>query len=330
PPPPSRQRRRAATAARRSGGSSTTSATAGSSAASALACVLRLHPQSFLPTCFQVYPPPPTNDAVLTCFKCYSSSHSRCVEAAAGPTSPPNPYICPLCTHPNTPIFKLRSAKDVDPTNARGDNCRVMDRDTARKLLAAAKIASASMNKAAAAAKAEAERRAKEAAYTRKRAKEALEYVAHLVTKMRKKEMGEGIQVVGYNTTGGGGARIDRVNNSNVNASYRNGNGAIVLAGRPMDSSNQVLAAFNAVGFKENENMRSVGSGRVAADHAPMDVDGNNDGGVNFANMESGEENADISDDEVDLVRALEEQMQQDDDEGNSHGGEQDANGAQL
>ncbi|KAL3651425.1 hypothetical protein CASFOL_004427 [Castilleja foliolosa] len=264
-------------------------------------CVLRLHPQSLCPTCFQVYPPSPTNDAALTCFKCYSSSHSRCVEAAAGPTSPPNPYICPLCTHPNSPIFKLKPAKDLDPTNSGGDNCRVMDRDAARKLLAAAKIASASMNKAAAASKAEAERRAKEAAYTKKKAKESLEYVAHLVTKIRKKEIeggGPGIQPVGC----------------------RNGIGANVLSGRPVNGSNQVLAALNAVGLKENGN---VGLG---ADRVPMDVDENNEGGV------SGEENVDISDDDVDLVRALEEQMQQDDgdEEENSHSGEQDANGAEI
>lgn len=65
----------------------------------------------------------------------------------------------------------------------------LMDRDAARKLLAAAKIVSASLNRAAAAAKAEAERRATEAVLTRKRAKEALEHLGRLMReKSRKKE----------------------------------------------------------------------------------------------------------------------------------------------
>ncbi|KAI3448432.1 hypothetical protein Pfo_005097 [Paulownia fortunei] len=268
-------------------------------------CVLRLHPQSFCPTCFQVYPPTPSNDAVLSCFKCYSSSHSHCVEA--GPTSPPSPYICPLCLHPSTPIFTMKSAKEAnveisEAMNVKSEDCRVMDRDAAKKLLAAAKIASASMNKAAVAAKAEAERRAKEAAFTRKRAKEALEHVAHLVIKekSRKKETGlagsgdltgPGLGGVGSNVAyPGSGVKMERENNVNVSSSYRNGSVAsglgpsmlveekINTAGNVdrVDNSNQVLAALNAVELRENEKM---GDGITAQgvtptnDHMLMDVD---------------------------------------------------------
>ncbi|KAL8545327.1 hypothetical protein ACS0TY_005489 [Phlomoides rotata] len=144
-------------------------------------CVLRLHPQSFCPTCFQVYPPPPPNGAVLTCVRCGSSTHSQCVSA------PPKPYICPLCVNPNACVFKLKPA---EKDNAEGLCVLMMDRDAARKLLAAAKIVCASLNKAAAAAKAEAERRAKEAVLTRRKAQEALEHLAHLMMKekLRKRE----------------------------------------------------------------------------------------------------------------------------------------------
>lgn len=274
-------------------------------------CVLRLHPQAFCPTCFQVYAPTPPNDAVRTCVKCYSHSHSHCVESAGGGGGgpPPNPYVCPLCVHPNAPVFKLKSAKEanivaVEAMNARIEDCRVMDRDAAKMLLAAAKVASTSMNKAAVAAKAEAERRVKEAAFTRKRAKEALEHVAHLVIKekARRKEAalggpaadaaGRGLGGIASN---GGGyaapphARIGAEMNANVGVSNRNGGMASVS--RPFlaveenvvsnagnvdrDNSNQVLAALNAVELRENEKiLGGEGLGVTQAnDHAPMDVD---------------------------------------------------------
>ncbi|KAJ8572748.1 hypothetical protein K7X08_009259 [Anisodus acutangulus] len=61
----------------------------------------------------------------------------------------------------------------------------------AKVLLTAAKIAAGTVNKAALAARVEAERRAKEAAFTRKRAREALEHVAYLAArdKMKKKDV---------------------------------------------------------------------------------------------------------------------------------------------
>ncbi|KAL0454576.1 UNVERIFIED_CONTAM: hypothetical protein Slati_0796800 [Sesamum latifolium] len=359
-------------------------------------CVLRLHPQSFCPTCFQVYPPPPSNDAVLTCFKCYSSSHSHCV--AAGATSPPSPYICPLCLHPNTPIFKLKTAKEAnvdisEAMNVKSEDCRVMDRDAAKKLLAAAKIASASMNKAAVAAKAEAERRAKEAAFTRKRAKEALEHVAYLVMKdkLRKKEaalagsgevaglgVGGGGGNVGYTGGGGiGGVKMERENNVNVNSSISNRNGSVASGLAPsivveekmnnmgnvdrVDSSNQVLAALNAVELRENE-MGGITPQSLASrvppnnDHTVMDVDEkgrmgvsaeenvgglvgerNDNGGndhVMLADMQSGAENLnahgekleDVNDDVV-LVQPVADQVHYKE---NSNGGEQHANGGPL
>lgn len=196
-----------------------------------------------------------------------------------------------------------------DAMNVKSEDCRVMDRDAAKKLLAAAKIASASMNKAAVAAKAEAERRAKEAAFTRKRAKEALEHVAYLVMKekLRKKEaalagsgevtglgVGGGGSNVGYTGGGMGGVKMERENNVNVNSSMSNRNGSVASGLAPsmvveekmnnmgnvdrVDNSNQVLAALNAVELRENEmagiTSQSLGSGvPLNNDHTVMDVD---------------------------------------------------------
>ncbi|CAA0816563.1 Unknown protein [Striga hermonthica] len=309
-------------------------------------CVLRLHPQSFCPTCFQVYPPTPSLDAIATCFKCYSSSHSHCVRPG-GPT----PYVCPLCLHPNTRIFKLKSAKEANAGEATED-CRVMDRDAAKKLLAAAKIASMSMNKAAIAAKVEAERRAKEAAYTRKRAKEALEYVAHLV--MKEKQRKEGAGPVGPSCM-----RMGReINNVNVSSGYRIWNAGgdlgqtVTVDGRIVVSSGNADMADNsglpvAAGLKGNEKMRGgisgqgVGPGlRVVANRVAMDVDdkGNNRECVNFMNSEGGSENVDaqgeqMEDEEEDddddvLVQFVEDQMQHE--EENNNGREHHTNGMEV
>ncbi|XP_073041613.1 uncharacterized protein [Primulina eburnea] len=198
-------------------------------------CVLRLHAQSFCPTCFQVYPPIPSNDAVINCCKCYSSSHSHCV--SAGSTPPPTLYVCPLCINLNTPIFKLKTAKEANVEFNEGNGgFQVIDRDAARKLLAAAKIASTSMNKAVVAAKSEAERRTKEAAFARKRAKEALEHVAYLVVKekLSKKEAalsesGSGACGVRVSSFGIDGAKVKRENNMNVILCDRDGNVGVAV-----------------------------------------------------------------------------------------------------
>ncbi|KAL7119845.1 hypothetical protein ACP275_02G086700 [Erythranthe tilingii] len=149
-------------------------------------CVLRLHHQLFCPNCFQVHPSPPpplsqSNDAAfITCTKCFSSSHSICV-----PSPPTTPYICRLCTDPNAATFRLKTLKEAGVGETGGDPCRraVMDGDAVKKLFAAAKIATNSMNNAAVAAREDAEKKVMEAAMARKGATQALERVAYLEVK---------------------------------------------------------------------------------------------------------------------------------------------------
>lgn len=62
---------------------------------------------------------------------------------------------------------------------------KTIDKDSAKVLVAAARIASVSMSKAATVARVEAERRVKEAALARKRARESLERVAYLTLKYK-------------------------------------------------------------------------------------------------------------------------------------------------
>nr|GMD48400.1 uncharacterized protein LOC109181789 [Ipomoea batatas] len=251
-------------------------------------CVLRLHSQSFCPTCFTVYNPSPPrssqNDAV-TCFKCYSSSHTQCV----GP-NPPNPYICPLCVTPNSSKFALRkpNGASVDAKigngNSNSNSCRVIDKAAARVLLAAARIAATSMSKAAMAARTEAERRAKEAAFTRKRAREALEHVTHLAAKekVRRKE----VLLVSSHVRPSGGGNVGSVvvNKGDIG---RNATPLPVVVKNQrenlerVDTSSEVLAALNAVDLTGNERFQGFeGHNELAEVQAPdntvaMDVEEN-------------------------------------------------------
>lgn len=65
---------------------------------------------------------------------------------------------------------------------------RRIDKGSAKVLLAAARIASALMNKAATVARVDAERKIKDAQLAKKRAREALERVAYLASKEEEEE----------------------------------------------------------------------------------------------------------------------------------------------
>lgn len=209
--------------------------------------------------------------------------------------------------NPNSPIFTLKKAKDLGiegPEGAGGNNgeYRVIDKKAAKVLLAAARIAAVSMSKAAVAARAEAERRAKEAAFTRKRAREALEHVAYLVAKekLKKKEFAAAaatptpVEVLGA-ATRGGGVRVTNAGGNNVNCNVTSVNvGAVVGVGREerragnverVDGSNDVLAALNAVELREGEKNGDLKADNVI-DVVPMDVEEN--GSVQLTAEKSG------------------------------------------
>ena len=117
-------------------------------------------------------------------------------------------------------------------------------------LLAAAKIAAASMSKAAVAARVEAEKRAKDAANTRKRAREALEHVAFLVAKekLKRKDL-VSVEVSRNQKTGNGG--VSRVGGV---AKF-----ALVVAEQSQMGPNEVSERLNAVGLREKEGLQGFG-----------------------------------------------------------------------
>lgn len=78
---------------------------------------------------------------------------------------PSNPYICPLCTNPNSLLFVYNDERGR----------RIINERAARVLLAATKIAAEATNKAAAAAQVKALQKSQKAAFARRKAKAALE-----------------------------------------------------------------------------------------------------------------------------------------------------------
>ncbi|KAL4564556.1 hypothetical protein LXL04_028620 [Taraxacum kok-saghyz] len=196
-------------------------------------CVLRLHPQYFCPACLGVYDRSPPGDAVV-CYKCYSSSHPNCVSSppVSSIASSRGPFSCSSCLNPNALVLNLNRVENGTRTGG-----RAIDNNAARLLFAAGKIASMSMNKAEVAASTEAERRSKEAAYTKKRAREALDHVVYLMVKEKRIAVESNKKVVNTNNTVVAATPPAVVDPSAVN--------------NKVDDSNEVLEALNAVEIKE-------------------------------------------------------------------------------
>ncbi|KAI9123340.1 hypothetical protein K1719_006229 [Acacia pycnantha] len=160
-------------------------------------CVLKNHQGLFCPICFDVYDDSPPPHLRLMCHKCPSFAHRACVLASSDSDATPPFYLCPPCGDPKFTYFKLTS-KNPTVAEANGDkdsvdlvsvsaqnakSIRAIDAQSARVLVAGARIAASSMTKAAAAARIDAERRCKESALARKKAREALELVNYLAAK---------------------------------------------------------------------------------------------------------------------------------------------------
>ncbi|KAL8118858.1 hypothetical protein AgCh_016373 [Apium graveolens] len=131
-------------------------------------CVIYLHAPSLCPVCFTVHENPEkliTSNVVVSCVRCYSSSHVNCIGS-----HPHAPYLCVMCLNHNSPLLVLGDS----------NGGKTVDKNAAKIFLAACKISAGSMNKAAVTAKMEKEARAKEAIDARELALKAIEHVEHL------------------------------------------------------------------------------------------------------------------------------------------------------
>eukprot|EP00262_Sarcandra_glabra_P009450 TRINITY_DN23839_c0_g1_i1.p1 TRINITY_DN23839_c0_g1~~TRINITY_DN23839_c0_g1_i1.p1 ORF type:complete len:372 (+),score=52.17 TRINITY_DN23839_c0_g1_i1:320-1435(+) len=137
-------------------------------------CVLKFFAGSFCPLCFDVYEGSPPPDRV-DCSKCPSISHLACVSSELV-----TDYVCPSCANPAFSFFEVGTAAGKE----------AIDFMAAKVLLAAATIGAASMSRAVMVARIEAERKAREAAFAKKRAKEALDQLVSAPLS-KEKERGE-------------------------------------------------------------------------------------------------------------------------------------------
>ncbi|XP_050373943.1 uncharacterized protein LOC126791529 [Argentina anserina] len=136
-------------------------------------CVLKNHPGLFCPVCLDAFDfdhPLPARERVM-CVKCPSIAHLACANSPS--------FQCPPCSSSSAAAFSFFS-------NA------ALGRESAMAFVAAAKIAANSMKKAAAAARSDAERRVREAVSAKKRAREALEVLAFLVSKEKEEKDSKG------------------------------------------------------------------------------------------------------------------------------------------
>uniref|UniRef100_A0A1D1XKM8 Transcription factor bHLH131 n=1 Tax=Anthurium amnicola TaxID=1678845 RepID=A0A1D1XKM8_9ARAE len=181
-------------------------------------CVLRYHPGSFCPKCFELVDSPGGRlspqqpPGIVHCNSCPSVCHAACLSDADKAAS----YVCPSCANPSgysyfpvdcdrdgdgdasgSPSKKVRVADGgggEEKLQAEGQRHRTVDRESAKVLLCAARLASASMNRAVAFARSEAERKAKDAVVARKKAKEMLEKA--LTAAKREREKRQDVLVV--------------------------------------------------------------------------------------------------------------------------------------
>ncbi|XP_057420347.1 uncharacterized protein LOC130714470 [Lotus japonicus] len=152
-------------------------------------CVLKHHHGVFCPICFDVFEEGSLLPQLrVMCVRCPNIAHRSCAltSTVAYPTSAPA-FLCPTCADPEFAYFQLPDRKSG-----------AVDLQSAKMLVAAARIAAVSMTKAAAAARFDAERRAKEAAVARRKAKEALENLASIVA---MEQMGVSAQNAGVRVT---------------------------------------------------------------------------------------------------------------------------------
>uniref|UniRef100_A0A7N0UVK4 Uncharacterized protein n=1 Tax=Kalanchoe fedtschenkoi TaxID=63787 RepID=A0A7N0UVK4_KALFE len=133
------------------------------------------------------------------CLTCPSVSHLSCTMSGDHAMR----YECRHCHNRNPSLFEFKF-----DGRRRGGKGEEIDLDSAGKLFAAAWIASASLQKAAVATRAEADRRAGEVVVARKKAKEALERLASLTSRedVENGQNGSGLMRIGQTSGAGAGS----------------------------------------------------------------------------------------------------------------------------
>ncbi|XP_009369704.2 uncharacterized protein LOC103959086 [Pyrus x bretschneideri] len=159
-------------------------------------CVLQNYRGLYCPLCLDYFDQPlPARDRVM-CVKCPSVSHPACVLVA---NSSFHGFECHSC--PQGYLFFTLNRPQNDANDAK--TACLIDKANAKALVAAAKIAAASMAKAAVLARTDSERRVREAVLAKKKAREALEKLSSLVNKQKQQDSKAGDVVSGPESLNG-------------------------------------------------------------------------------------------------------------------------------
>ncbi|XP_020419467.1 uncharacterized protein LOC18779200 [Prunus persica] len=118
------------------------------------------------------------------CVRCPSISHSACVAANSSFRN----FQCPPCSQPTFSFFNLSRQNDCQEAKT----TIVIDKDAAKAIFAAARIAAAVMTEAAVVARGTAESQVNDAITAKKKAREALERLTSLVNMEKEKDLKSG------------------------------------------------------------------------------------------------------------------------------------------
>lgn len=203
-------------------------------------CVLKYNPGSFCPVCFDPFEGVPhATGSVVQCSGCPSISHTACL-ADPGQASR---YLCPTCANPNGFSYFPAGVKRAKLSDCgEGQRGGLIDRDSAKVLLAASRVAFASMSKAAAFLRAEAERKVKESLLAKKKAREALE--AAICSYKKECELKNGIPQPALTHSSPG---QDPLSNAKKMAPTKKPGTGVSTAPKPVGAASASMKTGNAV-----------------------------------------------------------------------------------
>ncbi|XP_031484746.1 uncharacterized protein LOC116253896 [Nymphaea colorata] len=139
------------------------------------ACLLKMHSSFFCPVCLEVYADglPPENN--IKCGNCPSTVHAACLAPELVPS-----YVCLCCANEFSFLTPLSSlSQNMQREEER--KAVIIDVPAAKIILAAAQVAAISMTRAAASAWSEADKKVRDSAIARKKARDSLLHASQRV-----------------------------------------------------------------------------------------------------------------------------------------------------
>ncbi|CAN6469930.1 unnamed protein product [Victoria cruziana] len=138
-------------------------------------CLLRLHSSFFCPVCLEVYADGLSPENNIKCGNCPSTVHAACIEPELVQS-----YVCLCCANGFSFLAPLSSLRKNVQRDEERKAVRI-DVPAAKIILAAAQVAAISMTRAAASAWSEADKKVRDSAIARKKARDSLLHASQRV-----------------------------------------------------------------------------------------------------------------------------------------------------